>query len=260
MARKKSNTTMDTATTDLWTYGGPGSWGNADMTGFDVEAIDGSIGSVDEATYDAGSSYVVVDTGPWIFGKKVILPAGVIQRVDASDRRVWINLTKSQIESAPEFDELRYRSDDYRSEIGGYYAGYAEAARGHADTEPFADTDRAVLERSEERLTVDKQTEQAGSVRVGKHVVEEEQSVDVPVTREEVTMERRSVDRPATSDTLTDASIDVPVFEERVTAGKEARVVEELELGKTRHTDTERVTDTVRREEFDVEDDDAPRD
>lgn len=230
------------------------------MTGFEVEATDGSIGSVDEATYDAGSSYVVVDTGPWIFGKKVILPAGVIQRVDSDDRRVWVALTKSQIEDAPEFDELRYRDDDYRSEIGGYYAGYAETAHGDTDTHRrYADTDRAVLERSEERLTVDKQTEQAGSVRVGKHVVEEEQSIDVPVTSEEVTMERRSVDRPATGEALNDASIDVPVYEERVTADKDARVVEELEVGKTPHTDTERVTDTVRREEFDIEDDEATR-
>src|SRR5262245_41488996 len=39
-----------------------------DITGYHVEAVDGSIGKIDEATYDTGSSYVVVDTGPWIFG------------------------------------------------------------------------------------------------------------------------------------------------------------------------------------------------
>ncbi|MBA2265580.1 MAG: DUF2382 domain-containing protein, partial [Chloroflexi bacterium] len=76
---------------------------------------------------------------------------------------------------------------------------------------------------------------------------------DVPVTREEVTITRRAVDRPTTGETLTDASVDVPVYEERVRTGKEARVVEELELGKTVKTDTERVTDTVRREEFDID-------
>ena len=41
-----------------------------DLTGYSVEASDGSIGKVDEATYDAGSSRVVVDTGPWISGKR----------------------------------------------------------------------------------------------------------------------------------------------------------------------------------------------
>jgi hypothetical protein len=48
-----------------------------DLTGFDVEAADGSIGKVDEATQEVGESYLVVDTGVWIFGKKVLLPAGL---------------------------------------------------------------------------------------------------------------------------------------------------------------------------------------
>ncbi len=256
MARKKRDTTTDIATsnrTDMWTYRDSSSWGSADITGLDVEALDGSIGSIDEASYDVGSSYVVVDTGPWIFGKKVVLPAGVIERVDTEERRVWVNQTKSQIENAPEFDELRYRDDDYRTEVGGYYAGSDR----YSDTDrDIGETDQNVVERSEEQLTVDKRSQQAGSVRVGKHVVEEQQSVDVPVTREEVTLDRRSVDRPATGDSLGDASIDVPVYEERVTADKEARVVEELELGKTKHTDTERVSETVRREEFDIDADD----
>lgn len=260
MAPKTQSTRTNSDSTDLWTYRDSDSWGNVDMTGFDIEATDGSIGTVDEATYDAGKSYVVVDTGPWIFGKKVVLPGGAIQRVDAADRRVWVDLTKTQIENAPEFDELRYRDDDYRTEIGGYYSGHAETDRGYTDTGRGADDkDRVVLERSEERLTVDKHTEQAGNVRVGKRVVAEEQSVDVPVTREEVTITRRAVDRPTTGETLTDASVDVPVYEERVRTGKETRVVEELEVGKTAKTDTERVTDTVRREEFDIDGDDDVR-
>ena len=48
--------------------------GTTDLTGYEVEATDGGIGSVDEATNDVGGSYIVVDTGPWIFGKKVLLP------------------------------------------------------------------------------------------------------------------------------------------------------------------------------------------
>jgi uncharacterized protein (TIGR02271 family) len=116
------------------------------------------------------------------------------------------------------------------------------------------DTDRDTLERREERLTVDKQREQAGSVHVGKHVEEQVQAVDVPVTREEVTIERRAVDRPAGgADTFTEDSIDVPVYEERVDVDKETRVVEELDIDKTAYTDTERVEETVRREEFDID-------
>jgi hypothetical protein len=101
-----------------------------DLSGFKVEALDGSIGKVDEATYEAGGSFVVVDTGPWIFGKKVMLPAGVIRDLDLDTETVFVNRTKDQIKNAPEFDEERYLDQDYRSKVGSYYdrggAGYNE--------------------------------------------------------------------------------------------------------------------------------------
>ena len=50
-----------------------------DLIGYSIAATDGDIGRIDEATYETGSSYLVVDTGPWIFGRKVMLPAGVVE-------------------------------------------------------------------------------------------------------------------------------------------------------------------------------------
>jgi hypothetical protein len=103
---------------------------NVDLSGFKVEALDGSIGKVDEAMYEAGGSFVVVDTGPWIFGKKVMLPAGVIRDIDLDTETVFVNRTKDQIKNAPQFEEKRYLDQDYRNKIGGYYdrggAGYSE--------------------------------------------------------------------------------------------------------------------------------------
>ena len=107
------------STSDIWNYRNASA--TADLTGFSVEAVDGGIGKVDEATYGAGSSYVVVDTGPWIFGKKVMLPAGVIRDVDLDSETVFVDRTKDEIKNAPEFEEDKYREDSYRSEIGGYY-------------------------------------------------------------------------------------------------------------------------------------------
>ncbi len=107
------------STTDLWTYRDAAVTG--DISGFTVEAIDGDIGKVDEASNDVGSSYVVVDTGPWIFGKKVMLPAGVIRDVDLDAETVFVNRTKDQIKNAPEFDEDTYRDEGYRSGLGSYY-------------------------------------------------------------------------------------------------------------------------------------------
>ncbi len=106
----------------MWTFpSGQISGANTDLSGYSVEATDGGIGKIDEATYEAGGSHLVVDTGPWIFGKKVMLPAGVVDRVDLDSETVFVSRTKDEIKNAPEFDEERYRDDDYRGELGGYY-------------------------------------------------------------------------------------------------------------------------------------------
>ena len=64
---------------------------------------------------------MAVDTGPWIFGKKVMLPAGVIDRVDLDDEKVYVHRTKDEIKNAPEFDENSYRDAGYRERLGSYY-------------------------------------------------------------------------------------------------------------------------------------------
>jgi hypothetical protein len=114
------------AVIDIWTFQIEPAAGETtsvpDLTDFTVEATDGKIGKVDEATREAGGSYLIVDTGPWIFGKKVMLPAGVVQRIDPDDKTVFVNLAKDQIKSAPEFDEETGREDeDYRRHLGEYY-------------------------------------------------------------------------------------------------------------------------------------------
>ena len=108
------------STVDIWTYREKIA-ASADLTGYSVEALDGGIGKIDDASNDVGSSYVVVDTGPWIFGKKVMLPAGVISRIDDADERVYVNRTKDQIKNSPEFDPDTYRDTAYRGKLGTYY-------------------------------------------------------------------------------------------------------------------------------------------
>jgi hypothetical protein len=118
------------ASNDLWSYSSTTTIANQDLTGFTVEAVDGKIGKIDEATTETGGSFVVVDTGPWIFGKKVMLPAGVIRDVDLDAETVFVTRTKDQIKDAPEFDEQTYRDEPYRNELSSYYgpggSGYSE--------------------------------------------------------------------------------------------------------------------------------------
>jgi hypothetical protein len=112
---------------DPWSYreqSGMTAAGGVDLVGYNVEANDGGIGKVDEATNEIGSSYIVVDTGPWIFGKKVLLPAGTIDRVDGDSGKVYVDLTKDQIKDSPEFDQSSYTEPAYRSSVGDYYGRY----------------------------------------------------------------------------------------------------------------------------------------
>lgn len=119
---------------DMWTYRDESGFGDGradrDIVGFGVEATDGSIGKVDEGSNEVGSSYIVVDTGPWIFGQKVVLPAGTVQRVDFDTETVHVNRTKDQIKDAPAYDEATYRQPEYHEELGSYYGA---GGRGHRD-------------------------------------------------------------------------------------------------------------------------------
>ena len=118
---------------DVWTYRDTAigsATSGTEVIGYDVEALDGSIGKVDEATFDAGAAYIVVDTGPWIFGKKVMLPAGVVRDADHDDEKIFVNRTKDQIKNAPEFEETFTGDEGYRTRLGTYYgqggAGYRD--------------------------------------------------------------------------------------------------------------------------------------
>ena len=113
-----------TAVAEIWTFRSRPEINveDVDLTGYKVEATDGSIGKVDEATYDTSSSFLVVDTGPWILGRKVMLPAGVVERIDPDDGKVYVDRSKDEIKDSPEFDPDTHREDsEYRSRLGDYY-------------------------------------------------------------------------------------------------------------------------------------------
>jgi hypothetical protein len=110
------------ANTDLWTISTDPTWRGADVVGYSVEATDGGIGEIDEATEETGRAHLIVDTGPWIFGKKVMLPAGVVERVDPDTETVFVRKSKAEIKNAPEFDAETSRDDErYRHQLGSYY-------------------------------------------------------------------------------------------------------------------------------------------
>jgi hypothetical protein len=95
------------------------------IVGYGVEATDGHLGMVDEPSNDTGRQYVVVDTGFWIFGKKRLIPVGVIDRIDHADKQVHLRMTKAQVKEAPDYDEATTPADDADyDKYSRYYGAY----------------------------------------------------------------------------------------------------------------------------------------
>jgi hypothetical protein len=77
--------------------------GGIGLVGFDVEATDGPFGKIDDATNEVGGSLLVVDTGSRRFGRKVVLPADVVARVDASNGIVFLDRGRDELKDAPPY-------------------------------------------------------------------------------------------------------------------------------------------------------------
>jgi hypothetical protein len=77
-----------------------------------------------------------VHTGHWITSKNVLLPAGVVDRIDRDRRRIYVKATRDEIKAAPEFDERRLGDRAYLEKIGWHYRrdDPAAAKSGAADT------------------------------------------------------------------------------------------------------------------------------
>lgn len=111
-------------TANIWEYGhGQDDWGNDRLVGYKVEAADGSIGKIDKTNAETGAQCLIVDTGPWIFGQKVMLPAGMVERVDHTDEKVYVTATQDQVKNAPEFQETSATDAAYRERLSNHYSG-----------------------------------------------------------------------------------------------------------------------------------------
>ncbi|GAA5105857.1 hypothetical protein GCM10023339_02150 [Alloalcanivorax gelatiniphagus] len=110
----------------VWSYR-DSSWNeDRDLVGYEVEADGGSIGKVDAASTETAAQWLVVDTGFWIFGKKRVIPAGVVVGMDHEGQRVIISMTKDQVKAAPDYDDADWANEDARLKHAGYYEQYAD--------------------------------------------------------------------------------------------------------------------------------------
>ena len=96
---------------------------SVDISGFEVVSPDGSIGTVDKASNEVRVNYIIVDTGEWLAGRQVILPAEPSSGSTPAARKVMIDRTKDDIRNAPEFHPKELRSAKFEDALTGYYHG-----------------------------------------------------------------------------------------------------------------------------------------
>ncbi|MFD3545519.1 PRC-barrel domain containing protein [Streptomyces sp. NPDC058655] len=114
----------------IWMYGqGSGHTPREPLQGYTVEAADGVIGHVDRQQDQPGMQHLVVDTGVWVFGKSVLIPAGAVTGIDTETRTVKVVVTQEQVKAAPRFTTDSETADhDYLSAVGDYYVSLRPAA------------------------------------------------------------------------------------------------------------------------------------
>lgn len=134
-------------------------------------------------------------------------------------------------------------------QTGNYATGTTDTGTAQTDIEG-----EQRLKLREEQLRAQKQPVETGEARLRKDVVSEQQSVDVPVTHEEVYVERRpGSGQPSDAPIGEGETYRVPVRDEQVTTSKQTVETGEVTIGKKQFQDTQRVSDTVQREEAHVE-------
>jgi hypothetical protein len=103
---------------DIWAY--RETVDDVDLDDFKVEAVDGDVGRV----FEIEDGSIIVETGPWIVGKKVMLPLGVIAEIDTEERVIRVDRTKEEIKNAPEWDPTGYVEQEYRIKLADYYSRF----------------------------------------------------------------------------------------------------------------------------------------
>jgi uncharacterized protein (TIGR02271 family) len=257
---------------------------------------DNKVGAVEDGLFDDVTGqfrYLVVDTGVWIFGKKVLLPIGKAE-FDTNQRRVYVRgLTKEQVEKLPEYDRNKAIDYDHEESVRGVYReapiaqsdsveqslpveGMAMTGMATAQTPAYTrdnysydeyDADLYSRPQSEdlnqpirlyeERLIADKSRVKMGDVTVSKRIDTETAEVSIPIEKERVVIERTAPINVSAADAThafkNGEVARVEVYEEQANVHKEAFVREEVNVRK--ETDQTLVTrkEEIRSEELEVD-------
>src|SRR5215212_6748966 len=236
------------------------------------------IGKVEEIYLDAQSGepeWALVNTG--MFGtKSSFVP---LQGASQNGDTLQVPYDNAQVKDAPKVDPDGELSQSQESELYAHYGlDYSESRsdsglpEGGAGASTGTDTSSGTvgedtsgpttdnaMTRSEEELHVGTTQHEAGRVRLRKYVVEDEVTQTVPVKREEVRIEREPVTEAnagaaTEGPAISEEEHEVVLHEEQAVVDKQAVPKERVRLDKDTHVEEEQVSDTVRKEQIDIDD------
>lgn len=231
-----------------------------------VDRNEDKVGTVESVWLDHGSqpAYLSVRSGWLGMGRTYVVPA---QNADVRERRRMIRLpyTIDQLKAAPDFDSSVQLQSADEDRIGTYYGSYGfqrdnwlrdQRTGTQGRREMTAEEQRIQLK--DEELRVGKREVEAGGVRLRKIVRTEVVNQPVELKREEIVVERIPAGEARTSDAttgdFTEEEIYVPLRREEAVVAKEARVREEVRIGKRQETEQQTISDTVRHEDVEIDD------
>ena len=213
--------------------------GEPDVRGWTVKTREGrEVGKVEDLVVDLGELRVAyfeveLDRAALRLGhsRRVLVPTGAA-RLDDGEETAYLGFTGTELIAAPAYDPRSFSQLDHEA-LQRRYAAY--------------------LTRSEEELAVGTRRRMAGRVEVRKRVETEHVEKAVPVTREEVTVERRPARGMSGEPTIGRDEVVVPVMEEEVVAEKRTVPQEEVVIKKQRVRDEKTVAADLKKERIDVE-------
>jgi hypothetical protein len=130
-----------------------------DLTGFDLHAVDGPLGKVARAIETSGGGYLVVDPGSAMpLGRQLLVPAGLIDRVDVENRRVAVSANREQIRNAPEYEDTQPLDERARTGMDEYYGPLMGEGEGRARARRRTPSSRARSGGSKPRRGVSRRT------------------------------------------------------------------------------------------------------
>jgi uncharacterized protein (TIGR02271 family) len=237
----------------------------------------GGIGQVFLDDETGNPEWVTVRTGLFGAGESFV----PLQGAEVQGNDVHVAHSKDKVKDAPRIsDSDGHLDEDEERKLYAYYgisgsdydSSYGtgeDAARSTTDSpdtraEAGHDTSGrdadSAMTRSEEQVRVGTEKREAGRVRLRKYVVTENVTTTVPVSREEVRIEREPITDANRDDAMSGPDIsedehEVVLHEEQVVVNKETVPVERVRAEKDVVTEHEQVDETVRKEQIEVDED-----